>query len=82
MGKKFFNETAAKNIRNPELVHVLKLATEFQKWVPEATRVRVENGIDHNYQFSVYTVVYQGQTIEFKCKLTNAEILYTMRIIP
>ncbi len=82
VGKKFFNETAAKNIRNPELVHVLKLATEFQKWVPEATRVRVENGIDHDYQFSVYTVVYQGQTIEFKCKLTNAEILYTMRIIP
>lgn len=82
VGKKFFNETAAKNIRNPELVHVLKLATEFPKWVPEATRVRVENGIDHDYQFSVYTVVYQGQTIEFKCKLTNAEILYTMRIIP
>ena len=82
VGKKFFTETAAKNKRNPELVHVLRLATEFQKWVPNATRIRVEDGIDHDYQFSVYRVTYQGQTIEFKCKLTNAEILYTMRALP
>jgi len=32
-------------------------------------------------QFSVYRVRYQGQTIEFKCKMTNGEILYTMRIV-
>lgn len=81
VGKKFFSETAAKNKRNPDLVHVLKSATEFEQWLPFAERTRVEDGIDHDYQFSVYTVEYQGQTIEFKCKLTSGEILYTMRFI-
>ena len=81
VGKKFFNETTAKNIRNPELVHVLKCATEFEQWLPNATRIRVEDGIDHDFQFSVYFVEYQGQRIECKCKLTSDEILYTMRII-
>lgn len=81
VGKKFFSETAAKNKRNPDLVHVLKSATEFEKWLPFAERLRIEDGIDHDYPFSVYTVEYQGQTIEFKCKLTTGEILYTMRFI-
>ena len=81
VGKKFFTETAAKGKRDPELAHLLKTATEFEKWLPQATNRRIEDGIDHDFQFSVYTVEYQGQTIECKCKLTAGEILYTMRIL-
>ena len=81
VGKKFFSEAANKAKNDPELAHFLKIATEFKKWLPNATRTRIEDGYDHPYQFSVYRVRYQEQTIEFKCKMTNGEILYTMRIV-
>ena len=81
VGKRFFSETAAKNKRNPELVHILKTATEFSYWLPSATLIRNEVGRHHGYSFNVYTVVYHGRTIEFKCKLTDGELMYTMRFI-
>lgn len=81
VGKKFFTETAAKGKRDPELAHLLKTATEFGEWLPLATLDRIEAGVDHAFQFSVYKVSYQGQTIECKCKMTTGEILYTMRIL-
>lgn len=81
VGKKFFKETAAKGKRDPELAHLLKTATEFQEWLPMATYDREEDGIDHDFKFSVYKVNYRGQNIEFKCKLTQGEILYTMRLL-
>ena len=81
VGKRFFSETAAKNKRNPELVHILKTATEFSYWLPSATLIRNEAGRHHGYSFNVYTVVYHGRTIEFKCKLTDGELMYTMRFI-
>jgi hypothetical protein len=81
VGKKFFTETAAKGKRDPELAHLLKTATEFGEWLPNATLDRIEAGVDHTFNFSVYTVNYQGQKIECKCKMTTGEILYTMRII-
>ena len=81
IGKKFFSEAANKAKNDPELAHFLKVATEFGKWLPNATRTRIEDGYDHPYQFSVYRVRYQEQTIEFKCKMTDGEILYTMRIV-
>jgi len=81
IGKKFFSEAANKAKNDPKLAHFLKIATEFKKWLPNATRVRVEDGYDHPYQFSVYRVRYQEQAIEFKCKMTSGEILYTMRIV-
>lgn len=81
VGKKFFTEAANKAKSDPNLAHFLKVATEFGKWLPQATRVRVEEGYDHPYQFTVYQVHYQEQLIEFKCKKTAGEILYTMRII-
>ena len=46
-----------------------------------ATYDREEDGIDHDFKFSVYKVNYRGQNIEFKCKLTQGEILYTMRLL-
>ena len=81
VGKKFFSETAAKAIHDPDVVHVLKTATEFNEWLPQATLVRTEQGRHHNCMFSVYHVVYQGQTIEFKCKMTDGELLYMMKFI-
>ena len=81
IGKKFFSEAANKAKNDPELTHFLKVATEFKEWLPNATRTRIEDGYDHPYQFSVYRVRYQERTIEFKCKMTDGEILYTMRIV-
>jgi SPP1 gp7 family putative phage head morphogenesis protein len=81
VGKQFFTETAAKAMRDPEVTHLLKTATEFEKWLPKATRIRTEEGRHHGYGFSVYQVIYQGRTIEFKCKMTMGELLYTMKFI-
>ena len=81
IGKKFFSEAANKAKNDPKLAHFLKVATELKKWLPDAARTRIEDGYDHPYQFSVYRVRYQEQTIEFKCKMTNGEILYTMKIM-
>lgn len=81
VGKVFFTETAAKSKRNPDVVHVLRTATDFSKWIPKATRVRTEAGLHHSCDFSVYQVTYQGQTIEFKCKITDGELLYMMKFI-
>lgn len=81
VGKVFFTETAAKSKRNPDVVHVLRTATDFSKWIPKATRVRTEPGLHHSCDFSVYQVTYQGQTIEFKCKITDGELLYMMKFI-
>lgn len=84
VGNKFFTETAHKNKRNPDLAHILKTATEFKKWLPNARRIpdnAIEPGRDHAFSFSVYTVEYQGRTIEFKCKLTDGELIYNMRFI-
>ena len=81
VGKQFFTETAAKAMRDPEVTHLLKTATDFEKWLPNATRIRTEEGRHHGYDFSVYQVIYQGRTIEFKCKMTMGELLYTMKFI-
>lgn len=81
VGKQFFTETAAKAMRDPEVTHLLKTATEFEKWLPNATCIRTEEGRHHGYGFSVYQVIYQGRTIEFKCKMTMGELLYTMKFI-
>lgn len=81
VGKQFFTETAAKAMRDPEVAHVLKTATEFEKWVPNAIRTRIERGRHHSFNFSVYQVEYKGQIIEFKCKMTDGEILYMMKFL-
>lgn len=81
VGKKFFTETAAKAKNDPDVIHLLKTATEFHKWIPNAKLVRMEQGRHHNCQFSVYNVDYQGQNIEFKCKVTDGELVYMMKFI-
>lgn len=81
VGKKFFTETAAKAIHDPEVTHVLKTATEFEKWLPHAIRTKIEKGRHHAFSFSVYQVKYKEQIIEFKCKMTDGEILYMMKFL-
>ena len=81
VGKTFFTETAAKAKRDPDIVHLLRTATDFSSWIPNATLDRVEAGRHHGYDFNVYTVTYQGRTIEFKCKVTDGELLYLMKFI-
>ena len=71
VGKQFFTETAAKAMRDSEVTHVLKTATEFGQWLPNAIRTRIEQGRHHPFNFSVYQVEYKGQIIEFKCKMTE-----------
>ncbi len=81
VGKKFFAETMHKNKRNVELADIAEVATKFKEWVPNAVQIRTEPGEHHDFEFSVYTVVFNGRTIEFKCKITDGELLYNMRFI-
>lgn len=81
VGKAFFTETAAKAKRDPNIVHLLRTATDFSRWIPDAILDRTEAGRHHNYDFNVYKVTYQGQTIEFKCKVTDGELLYMMKFV-
>lgn len=81
ISKRFFNETAAKNKRNADIVHVMKIATEYRTWMKKAIFVRSEIGRHHPCTFNVYNVQYQGQILEFKTMVTIEENLYTMRLI-
>lgn len=81
ISRKFFNETAAKNKRNPEMAHVMKTAIEYKKWLPSAAKIRTETGRHHPCNFNVYTVKYLGETIEFKTMVTTEENLYVMKFI-
>ena len=49
--------------------------------MPKAEFVRTEPGRHHSYPFNVYQVEYKGHRIEFKTKITDAEYLYTMRLL-
>lgn len=80
--KKFFNETFAKNIRNRELAKVIRLAIEFEQWMPRMQHVRTEAGIHHPCDFRVYTVEHKGNTLEVKAKVVaQGTLVYTMCII-
>lgn len=81
VGKKFFNEMMAKNKRNPELPDIVEASMNFREWIPQANRVRTEEGRHHDFGFSVYHVEWNGHTIEFKCKITDGELLYNMTFI-
>lgn len=81
VGKNFFTETIAKNKRNRLLPDIVEAAMNFKSWMPTATLLRVEPGIDHNCSFSVYSCQYMGRTIEFKCRKTEGELVHTMRFI-
>lgn len=81
IGKVFFSEMMHKNKRNPRLPDIVEASMHFREWVSQATRITVESGIHHPFDFSVYRVNWNGRDIEFKCKLTDGELLYNMTFI-
>jgi SPP1 gp7 family putative phage head morphogenesis protein len=81
VGKVFFSEMMHKNKRNPLLPDIVEASMHFREWVSQATRITVESGIHHPFDFSVYRVTWNGKNIEFKCKLTDGELLYNMTFI-
>lgn len=82
VGKTFFTEMMHKNKNNKELPDVVEAATLFKEWIPNAVcKPDLEPGRDHDFKFSVYTVEWNGRNIEFKCKITDGELIYNMRFI-
>lgn len=81
VGRNFFSETMAKNIRNRRLSETLQVAADVNEWFPTAIFDRIEDGNHHDFQFKVFHATYQGKRIECKTKLTSEKILYTMRLL-
>ena len=81
VGKVFFSEMMHKNKRNPQLPDIVEAAMHFKEWIPISSRVDIEDGKHHAFDFSVYRVDWNGWTIEFKCKQTDGELMYNMRFI-
>lgn len=81
VNKNFLTETYSKNIKNSRLPETIKTALNVKEWLPNGTFVRKEPGNHHNCFFNVYQAEYDGKKIEFKTKLTEGEILYTMRLL-
>lgn len=80
VNKKFLTESYSKNIRNARLTETIQTAFKVKEWLPKGTFLRKEPGKHHDCFFNVYQVEYDGKKIEFKTKLTDGEILYTMRL--
>ena len=81
VGKGFFNEMIHKNKRNQLLPEIVEAAIHFKQWIPLASKPILEAGKHHAFDFHVYRVVWNGYNIEFKCKLTDGELLYNMTFI-
>jgi len=80
---KFFTETLAKNIRNPQLARTIEIATRFDDWMPNMIEQSPEQGIHHPCTFRVFETSYESCRIRMKAKEINGEKLaYTMRILP
>ena len=81
VGKVFLSEMMHKNKRNPQLPDHVEATMHFKEWIHISSIVNIEEGKHHAFNFSVYRVVWNGWTIEFKCKLTDGELLYNMRFV-
>lgn len=79
--KTFFTETISKSIRHRNFSRTMDYLTNFDKWMGNATFIRIEPGIHHDCEFIVYEASWDGKTIEFKVMVTNVgNLVYTMRI--
>lgn len=82
LNKKFFGETFSKCVRADNTAETMELATRIAEWLPDAVEVGVEAGRDHDCDFKVMKVSFEGREIQFKAKIIGTElILHTMRII-
>ena len=80
IGRRFFNETFAKNLHNKELPLVMRFASEVEKWIGKGQRIDKEKGRHHACNFKVYKVKYKGRTIIYKTMDLPDEPIYTMRL--
>ena len=80
IGRRFFNETFAKNLHNKELPLVMRFASEVEKWIGKGQRIDKEKGRHHACNFKVYKVKYKGRTIIYKTMDLPGEPIYTMRL--
>ena len=83
LNRDFFSETFAKNNRrrNFRLAETMKYATQIEEWMPNATFIEMENGIDHPEPFKVYHATHNGVNLECKVMVRQTGLyLYTMRI--
>ena len=80
IGKKFFTETYSKCKNSRRVAETMEMATHIGEWATEAHHLRTENGHHHNFDFEVFTVSFEGKTIEFKAKRTEGLIVYIMKI--
>jgi hypothetical protein len=78
--RKFFGETYAKNKYNPRLAETMELSTLITEWLPSARYIGLENGRDHNCTFKVFETTYNGVKIEFKVRVSEGNIIHTMKI--
>jgi hypothetical protein len=78
--RRFFGETFAKNKQNERLAETMELATLISEWLPSARYVGLEKGRDHNCQFKVFEATYNGTKIEFKVRVSEGNIIHTMKI--
>lgn len=83
LNRDFFSETFAKNNRrrNYRLAETMQYAVQIEEWLPTATCMGYEDGIDHPEPFKVYHATYNGVNLE--CKAIERQtglFLYTMRI--
>ncbi len=83
LNRDFFSETFAKNNRrrNFRLAETMQYATQIEEWMPNATFIEIEDGIDHPEPFKVYHATHNGVNLECKVMVRQTGLyLYTMRI--
>ena len=83
LNRDFFSETFAKNNRrrNYRLAETMQYATQIEEWMPNATFIEIEDGIDHPEPFKVYHATHNGVNLECKVMVRQTGLyLYTMRI--
>ncbi len=81
LNKKFFGETFSKCVRADNTAETMQLATRIAEWLPDAEEVGIEPGRDHECDFKVMEVLFEGSKIQFKAKIIGSElILHTMRV--
>jgi|GEM_PF-268653 len=81
IGKKFFTETYSKCKNSRRVAETMEVATHVKEWATDAEQIRIEPGIHHDFDFAVFRATYNDKEIEFKAKMTEGLIVYTMRII-
>ena len=49
---------------------------KLESWMPKLNQGRIEEGIDHDFQFKAYEIVHNGYHIVFKAKMTSLSAVH------